>query len=274
MRTLHLTSPNMEGDDVRKVQAHLGLLTDGIYGPATGSAVAAWKYRMGFPRSAVNTGIGPEGQRIMFRARGEKLPTAYRKRRLERMRIGFKPGWGIPKVPPFTTALALATMVGWAERGWHEQPAKSNVVPEMVTLGRELGIELPGMGFPWCAHAAMLSNVVHGGVTGPAGIGKGGEAGDFNGRYCPTILSEAQQGRHGMQIIGASQALPGDLVIFNFDGGLVDHIGRARRAPNGAVVDTVEANTSKGAAGSQNNGDGVYLRTRPLSQITAFIRDS
>lgn len=274
MRVLHLTSPPMEGDDVREVQKALGLLVDGVYGPATGSAVAAWKYRMGFPRPAVNTGMGETAQRILFRPAGQKLPKAYRERRIKRMKIGFKPGWGIPKTPAFTTAMALATMVGWAEGGWHEEPAKSNVVPQMVALGQAAGVELAEMGYPWCAHAAMLSNVVNGGVTGPAGIGKAGTPGIFNGRFCPTILSAAQQGRHGMQIIGASQALPGDLVIFNFDGGLVDHIGRARRSPNGGVVDTVEANTSKGAAGSQNNGDGVYLRTRPLSQITAFVRDS
>jgi hypothetical protein len=39
------------------------------------------------------------------------------------------------------------------------------------------------------------------------------------------------------------------------------------------TLDTVEGNTGPGAAGSQSNGDGVYLRTRvlPASHI-AFIR--
>lgn len=269
-RVLHLTSPPMVGDDVRAAQRALGLYADGVYGKATGSEVAAWKYRMGFPRDAINTGLGAEALRILHRRNGELLPVAYAARRLKRMRIGFKPGWGIAKHPPYNPADATAAMERWATLGWHERPAGSNVVPQMVAVGEELDVILAQMGYPWCAHSAMLAGLVCGGASAKAGIVTGG----FNGRYVPEIESVAQQGKHGLRIVGASQARRGDLVTMNFDGGLSDHIGRLRAAPSGGQVQTVEGNTSAGDSGSQNNGDGVYLRERPTSIVAAYIRDS
>ena len=51
------------------------------------------------------------------------------------------------------------------------------------------------------------------------------------------------------------------------------HIGFAREAPIGKrSVRTMECNTSPGSAGSQDNGDGCYKRTRSLSQIDAIYR--
>lgn len=265
MRVLHLTSPFMDGLDVKRVQKELGLLEDGVYGPATGSAVAAWKYRMGFPEDALNTGMGEEAQRIMFRPAGEKLPTLYRWRRMNRQEAGFTPGKGLPFYNP---AMALEVMRDWARRGLHE--TSRNVVPELVSIGKVHHADAAAMGYPWCAYSALLAGLVNGGASAKAGLADG----KFNGLYCPAILAAAQNAQFGMRVVGASQAKAGDLVLFDFDGGVVDHIGRVVASPYRGSVKTVEGNTSVGDSGSQNNGDGVYERTRPMSIVRAFVRDS
>src|SRR5207342_665663 len=50
VRTLAPTTPPMRGPDVTAVQRRLpGLDPDGEYGPLTAQAVAAWKWRSGYP---------------------------------------------------------------------------------------------------------------------------------------------------------------------------------------------------------------------------------
>lgn len=272
-RVLRLTVPFMEGEDVKAVQRVLGLLDDGEYGPATGSEVAAWKYRMGAEREAVNTGLGIEAQRVMFRRPGEKLPAEWAARRLARMAIGFKPGWGIAKPIPFDPADAMLTMRYWAAGGLVEQPAGSNIVPALQTIGRKHGARAAAMGYPWCAYAAFLAALPHGGKSATAGLVEQ----RFNALYTPEILVKAQNAEHGLRIVGLSQVRPGDLALFNFTGGdpRVDHIGRVVTPPgNSGLFESVEGNTSSDNGGSQSNGGGVYVRTRPVSIVRAFARDS
>jgi len=70
----------------------------------------------------------------------------------------------------------------------------------------------------------------------------------------------------------------GDLVCYDFDGDgqFDDHIGIVVRVTSlGPVLslETVEGNTSSGVAGSQSNGDGVYVRRRAIAaKRCAFIR--
>lgn len=70
----------------------------------------------------------------------------------------------------------------------------------------------------------------------------------------------------------------GDLVCYDFDGDgrFDDHIGLVVRVVSiGPVLtlETVEGNTSSGEAGSQANGDGVFLRRRLISaNKVAFVR--
>lgn len=269
-RTLRLASPFMHGDDVRAVQRHLKVLADGEYGPATGGAVRAWKYRMGFPRAAINTGFGPTAHQIMFRQPGEKLPALYAGRRLKRMALGWKPGWGLPPEPALSEA---ALQWGRAYHGVTEQPPGSNVVPRLSQAGRELHSPHAGMGWAWCAYFAFLCYLAAGSETAKAGLVQL----RFNALYTPTILACAERGEFGLTIVGRSQARPGDLVMFNFPGGdpRVDHIGLLDGPINTAAgtFPSLEGNTSAGNAGSQSNGGGVWRRTdRSLSLVTAFIR--
>jgi hypothetical protein len=90
--------------------------------------------------------------------------------------------------------------------------------------------------------------------------------------YTPNIVNWAKQGVH-YKSVPASEAKPGDLVVFNFPGGeIADHVGLARdRAVNG-LIPTVEGNTSSSNGGSQANGGGVYLRQRPVSLVAVVAR--
>jgi hypothetical protein len=70
----------------------------------------------------------------------------------------------------------------------------------------------------------------------------------------------------------------GDLVCYDFDGDgqFDDHIGLVVRVLGLGpmlTLQTVEGNTSSGVAGSQANGDGVFLRRRVVSaKSVGFIR--
>jgi hypothetical protein len=72
----------------------------------------------------------------------------------------------------------------------------------------------------------------------------------------------------------------GDAVVFDFEEtGTIegaDHVGIVVglvRNGQGKIthVKTIEGNTSAGSAGSQADGDGIYFRTRPLSQVVGYV---
>ena len=256
MRTLLLTSPAMKGPDVRAVQGRLGVTVDGEFGRKTADAVKAWRWRTGFPRAL--PGLGPWGQNVLL---GKiPLPADYRARAAARAAA-------TPAKP--VRVLAVEKMESWADSGYVERPSSSNVVPELSRLATTLGLAdwYARMGWPWCAFSAFLAAKAFRGVAATAGF-----AGKFNVLYCPAILAEATAGRNGLSI--TKTPARGDLAVLNFDGGVVDHIVRLREPPSGGFVATVEGNTSSGTSGSQNNGGGVYRRVRPLSLVSAFIRDN
>lgn len=70
----------------------------------------------------------------------------------------------------------------------------------------------------------------------------------------------------------------GDLVCYDFDGDgqFDDHIGLVVKVVSIGpmlTLDTVEGNTSSGVAGSQGDGDGVFLRRRVVSaKSVGFVR--
>lgn len=93
--------------------------------------------------------------------------------------------------------------------------------------------------------------------------------GDF--AYVPNGINAA---RSAGQLVAPSNAAPGDLICFDWDGdGVADHVGLVE-ANYGSWVQTIEGNTSSGAAGSQSNGGGVWRRTRDWSAVCAVIRPS
>lgn len=91
--------------------------------------------------------------------------------------------------------------------------------------------------------------------------------GDF--AYVPYGINAA---RSAGQLVAPSNAAPGDLICFDWDGdGVADHVGLVE-ANYGSWVQTIEGNTSSGAAGSQSNGGGVWRRTRTWDSVCAVIR--
>lgn len=89
--------------------------------------------------------------------------------------------------------------------------------------------------------------------------------------YCPSHVEFFRN--RGQWYSAQAQARVGDVVFFHNGDGVAYHVGIVLAdAEPGTSVKTVEGNTSSGAAGSQNNGDGVYYRTRPRSMILGFGR--
>lgn len=90
----------------------------------------------------------------------------------------------------------------------------------------------------------------------------------FPSAYCPTSLAAAT--RAGLAV-GIHDARAGDIVFFDWDGGMTDHVGFVE-INKGSYLQTIEGNTSSGASGSQGNGGVVARRTRDFSTVCGVIR--
>jgi peptidoglycan hydrolase-like protein with peptidoglycan-binding domain len=90
--------------------------------------------------------------------------------------------------------------------------------------------------------------------------------------YCPYVVDDARANRNGLRAIGAVNAKRGALCLFDWgNDGVADHIGFVVEGPgSGSSFHTVEGNTSGGNGGSQSNGDGVYQKTRYVSDVVCF----
>jgi hypothetical protein len=71
--------------------------------------------------------------------------------------------------------------------------------------------------------------------------------------------------------VSVYDARPGDVVIYNWDGGGTDHVGFVEKNLGGGTLQTIEGNTSSGDYGSQSAGNGVWRRVRNHS-IAYVIR--
>lgn len=81
--------------------------------------------------------------------------------------------------------------------------------------------------------------------------------------YCPYILNAAQTAG---RVVSKTSAQPGDVVLFNWDGGVVDHVGIIEKN-YGSYIQTIEGNTTiNGVSGA------VGRRTRNWSVVAAIIR--
>jgi hypothetical protein len=231
-RTLRLASPYLNGPDVAEMQRMLGVEDDGAFGPVTAAAVAAWK-RARSNRTPPHE-LTPAGQR-----------------------------WLLADV----LLRAVRTMQRWAAEGLHEDPPRSNRVPELVALARRLEVApaFREMGFPWCSFAVFLAALAAGGETASLGLRRSA----FNPLYAPALLEQAHAQAFGLRMVGAGEAFRGDLVLFdwNFTGGdPADHVARLVQAPANGRVRTVDGNSG---------GDGLMaLRERSIGSVRAFVRDS
>ena len=119
-------------------------------------------------------------------------------------------------------------------------------------FGRWFGTD----GVPWCAIFASYCFDVGAGVVlcrgwHGAGVGSRGVA------YVPTLAAWL---RATGRAVGEPE--PGDIVVFDWDGGVPDHAGIVIRLLAGDRIQTVEG----------NSGDQVERQTRPLGHVALFGR--
>lgn len=257
-RNLVLTSPYMKGDDVLMVQEALGVFQDGVFGPETAGAAKQRKYELGMKDSQVRANLTTGEWPYIS---GEKKPGAFMLMNQAKR----------TPVPQPTPVRAVDRMLTWAEKGYKEAPAGSNVVTPLASLAGATGLSswYQDMGWPWCAFAVFLAARAE---DPKVGAQAAGFAGKFNVLYVPNILTQAEDGLHGLRVVPRKEVQRGDLLVFNWDGGVPDHIGRfVTHGVNGPA--TVEGNTSYSDSGSQSNGGAVARRERRWSQVQAVIRE-
>ena len=110
----------------------------------------------------------------------------------------------------------------------------------------------------WCAMYTSW-------VLNQAGVNCAG----MPGSGCVTIYRNAKG-----SLVPISEARAGDLILFDWNpwlGDGADHIGIVLEN-DGTSFKTIEGNTSRSDAGSQDDGGWVAARTRSLSKVYAIIR--
>lgn len=152
--------------------------------------------------------------------------------------------------------------VAWAlsRVGLVESPANSNKGPQITQWEVNSGYPwVPGApkGVPWCQCFANAAAVAGGapqldtGFTPAVMVG----IGDFH----PIDVHDAEQG---------------DFIFFKWPGvsfDRSDHVG-VLQSKTSTTVTCIEGNTSKTINGSQNNGGGVFVRTRSRSLVVGAVR--
>jgi hypothetical protein len=241
-RYLHVTSPLMTGREVLRIQEKLTLLgyapgpLDGEYGPATSAAITAYQRDNGLEVDGV---VGPETRKALS---GKRAPR-------KQQPIRRKPGrYG---------ELALAEAL--RHIGKKEKPMNSN----RTQFGRWFGVD----GVPWCA--IFVSYCFQQGAD--YAVAKRFRGAGVYSKGCTYVPTVEAWLRVTGQWRGRTTPRPGDIAIFNWDGGVPDHIGIVESYLGGGKFSCIEGNTS---FGNNSNGGQVMRRTRYVSQVNGFGRVS
>jgi len=245
----------MKGKDVKELQRllagsnkfgknfHPGKI-DGDYGPYSAAATRRAKYALGYPSRALNTSAG----RTLYRylSGSKALPATYIARARYRRR----------KAAAATTMRGRALQYAMKKKGLTETPQGSN--RNWLTrwyYGNDTAA-------PWCAISVTHSYIAAGSKAFKRGS---------NYAYVPYMENAANAGSLGFARIAKADVRPGDIVTFNFDGGVADHVGIFVKWTNkvsGTFV-AIEGNTD--TAGGANGGEQM-LRNRGMNLVSQFIR--
>ena len=267
-RYLHVTSPALTGPDVLDVQRRLEALgcapgpLDGVYGPATGAAVRAFQIRA---KLEVDGVVGPQTLKALKAAAPKTTGTKTTSLKKAKPKAADRTlaAVGAGPVTNGTSGreasdlglLALAEAV--KHLGAKESPARSN----RTEFGKWFGVD----GCPWCAIFVSYCFVEGAGYT----ICQGQKGAGVYGKGCTYVpTTEAWLRATGMWK-GRTTPLPGDIAIFNWDGGVPDHIGIVEEYLGNGSFHAIEGNTSYG---DNSNGGEVMRRLRYLTQVNGFGR--
>ncbi len=237
----------MKGEDVLEVQERLCALgyepgaRDGHYGVATAAAVKDFQRDNGIEVDGI---VGPATRKAL--QSGKKRPTR---------RVQGGGGRTTPRDPSQIGAQALAEAV--KHIGKKEQPFGSN----KTEFGKWFGVDA----VPWCNTFVSYCFSVGAGYT----IAAGHRGAGIYAKGCTYVPTTEAWLRAADMWIGKSQPLPGDIAIFNWDGGVPDHIGIVEEYLGGGKFNCIEGNT---AVGDDSNGGMVMRRLRYVSQVNGFGR--
>ena len=245
-RTLKLTTPHLQGNDVVLLQRTVNgwlrrwnvprrLDQDGEYGMDTRAMTLLVCYGLGIAKAETVHGISP-GIRI-------KLRDPARRTLIERRRGDDRAHWRARLKLRFErqgAALAVAYANRMAQKGVHETGG-ANRGPLIDKWNRAVGIP-PGPNAFWCGSFANACLVA-----------AGFEPMRFMA-FCPHIEEQARSGRDGWRWKSASATpQPGWLALFTH-GGVAGHVEVVVKP--GKPLVTIGGNTSVGD-GSPNNGGQV-----------------
>lgn len=160
-------------------------------------------------------------------------------------------GGNEPAPAPSSTLRERALDKARSQLGVKESPPDSNHVKFC---------DWYGMVGPWCAMFATWAYETAG--DSPAFV-KGSRY-----AYVPYMLDDARNRRYGLSTVG--EPIPGDLVLYNWDGGEYDHVGLFEAWTGGRTFNAIEGNTS---VDSNSNGGEVMRRSRDAgSTAIVFVR--
>lgn len=254
MRALHLTSPEMRGEDVRRLQHVLNdrlrhyhsrtrLKLDGVYGRGTAQAVAGVAYAMGLEHTDGSVPV----LRIIEHPSLREPAQLHREHVRAKERAEHKGG-------------SLEAIVHNALRyvGVSEHPPGSNWGhPNPAGWEERFGFS---SGVSWCGCFAGSMVILAGGhVTSRVA-------------FCPYIEADARSHSNGFDAWRANHSEgvgPGWLVLYNWNGGSEpEHVGVVKAVHPG-YIETVEGNT-----GGANPSDGgmVAIERRPYNFTVGYAR--
>ncbi len=238
-RDLIVTSPLMQGQDVLAVQDRLAAVgyapgpVDGRYGPTTAAAVKDFQAAHGLGVDGI---VGPQTLAALHDA---------------------APPPGPPPRPPSAIGVAALTEA-LKHVGVKEAPPGSNQTPFGLWFGEN--------GVPWCNIFVSYCFQIGAGYTLCNGLSGPGVMPGKGCAYVPT--TEHWLSAAGMWV-GVTDPQPGDVAIFNWDGGQPDHIGIVQQYQGNGLFTTVEGNTSPDR---DSDGGEVMQRSRHIIQVDGFGR--
>jgi hypothetical protein len=159
-----------------------------------------------------------------------------------------------PSGPSIVGRKALAEARVWI--GTKEEPPGSN----RTRFGVWFGLD----GVPWCNIFVSYCFAVGAGYT----ICKGAQGAGVTAKGCAYVPTTEAWLRAAGMWLGRGSPEPGDIAIYNWDGGPPDHIGIVESGAAGGFT-AIEGNT---AFGADSDGGEVMRRERSLTDVDGFGR--